>query len=95
VRAATNVSVMPSSPIPDIGQKPPKIDTDTIASVGGDIAKIDTRLPSDDMHKENFADAVGKQPVARCPRLPSCASRGSAARSRTSPCSSRPSTETA
>jgi hypothetical protein len=33
---------MPSSPIPDIGQKPPKIDTDTVASVGGDIAKIDT-----------------------------------------------------
>jgi hypothetical protein len=62
--AATNVTVRASSPIPDVGDEPPRVDTDTLASAGGDIASIDTRLPPDDMHRENFRDVLGKRPIA-------------------------------
>lgn len=48
--------------IPDIGDKAPRVETPTPASVGGDLAKIDTRVPPTDMHA-NFADVVGKKPV--------------------------------
>ena len=37
--------------------------TDTVASAGGDVEAIDTRRPTSDMHG-NFADDVGKKPVA-------------------------------
>jgi hypothetical protein len=49
--------------IPRVGQKPPHIHTLTAADVGGDLAKIDTRVPLDQMHKVDFAEVVGKQPV--------------------------------
>jgi hypothetical protein len=49
--------------IPEVGQRPPRIDTPTAQSVGGDLAKIDTRIPPDQMHEVNFADVLGKQPV--------------------------------
>lgn len=48
--------------IPDIGDKAPRIETPTPESVGGDLSKIDTRVPPSDMHA-NFADVVGKKPV--------------------------------
>jgi hypothetical protein len=62
--AATRVTVRASSPIPDVGGQPPDVDTDTLASAGGDIASIDTRIPPDDMHKENIGDVLGRRPVA-------------------------------
>lgn len=49
--------------IPDDGERAPLIHTPTAAEVGGDIAKIDTRVPPDQMHEVDFADAVGKKPV--------------------------------
>jgi hypothetical protein len=49
--------------IPEVGEKAPVIDTPTAADVGGDLAKIDTRVPPDQMHAVNFADVVGKKPV--------------------------------
>jgi hypothetical protein len=49
--------------IPDVGDKAPRIHTPTAADVGGDLAKIDTRVPPDQMHAVDFADAVGKKPV--------------------------------
>jgi hypothetical protein len=49
--------------IPAVGSTPPRIHTPTKASVGGDIASIDTRLPPDSMHDDDFADVVGKKPV--------------------------------
>jgi hypothetical protein len=64
VGAATQVTVRASSPIPDVGDRPPSVDTDTLASAGGDIASIDTRVPPDDMHGDNFRDVVGQRPVA-------------------------------
>jgi hypothetical protein len=50
--------------IPAVGQRPPKVETDTLASAHGDIKSIDTRVPPDDMHAKSFADVVGKKPVA-------------------------------
>jgi len=49
--------------IPEVGEKAPVIHTPTAADVGGDMAKIDTRVPPDQMHQVDFADAVGKKPV--------------------------------
>jgi hypothetical protein len=56
-------NVQADSKIPDVGEKAPVVDTPTVDSVGGDIASIDTRLPPDDMHDVNLADALGKKPV--------------------------------
>jgi hypothetical protein len=49
--------------IPSVGAAPPRIHTPTKASVGGDIASIDTRLPPSSMHDDDFADVLGKKPV--------------------------------
>jgi len=65
--AATGVVTVRSKtadPIPDVGQAAPRVATDTVASAGGDIKAIDTRLPPDDMHDVSFKDVAGKRPVA-------------------------------
>src|SRR3954453_17770642 len=49
--------------IPELREKVPVIHTPTAADVGGDMAKIDTRVPPDQMHEVDFADAIGKKPV--------------------------------
>jgi hypothetical protein len=49
--------------VPEVGEKAPLIHTPTAADVGGDLAKIDTRIPHDQMHEVDFADVVGKQPI--------------------------------
>lgn len=64
VGATSPVDVAASSTIPNVGQRPPQIHTPTAASVGGDLAKIDTRVPHDDMHRVDFAAVIGKRPVA-------------------------------
>lgn len=48
--------------VPDIGEPAPRIETPTPESVGGDLSKIDTRLPPTNMHA-NFAEVVGRKPV--------------------------------
>jgi hypothetical protein len=63
VGGALEVRVKPNSPIPAVGERPPSVDTDTIASAGGDINAIETRKPADEMHDENLADVLGKKPV--------------------------------
>jgi hypothetical protein len=59
-----DVSSASADPIPRVGQMAPKVHTDTLASAKGDVSKIDTREPPSDMHKVDFADVVGKKPVA-------------------------------
>jgi hypothetical protein len=59
-----NVLAKAADPIPAVGSKAPKVHTDTLASAKGDVSKIDTRVPPSDMHKEDFANVVGKKPVA-------------------------------
>jgi len=49
--------------VPRVGEKAPLIHTPTAADVGGDLAKIDTRVPHDQMHEVDFADVLGKEPV--------------------------------
>jgi hypothetical protein len=48
--------------VPKVGDKAPVVDTDTASSVG-DPKLLDTRVPPDTMHNDNFADVVGKKPV--------------------------------
>jgi hypothetical protein len=63
--AAPQLVVVPkkADPVPAVGQAPPRIHTPTEAEAGGDLSKIDTRAPHDDMHKVDFADVLGKKPV--------------------------------
>jgi hypothetical protein len=49
-------------PMPGIGQRPPVIHTLTAGEVS-DVSQIDTRVPPDDMHSDDFADVIGKKPV--------------------------------
>jgi hypothetical protein len=55
--------VTSDDPVPGVGEKAPRIVTPTTASVGGDVKKIDTRVPPGTMHDVNFADVVGKKPI--------------------------------
>lgn len=64
IGAAAQIQVRRSSPIPAVGERAPRVDTDTLASAGGNIEAIETRVPPDDMHQVNFADEVGKRPIA-------------------------------
>jgi hypothetical protein len=49
-------------PMPQVGQTTPVIHTLTAGEVSN-ISQIDTRVPPDDMHSDDFADVVGKKPV--------------------------------
>jgi len=49
-------------PMPQVGQKPPAINTLTAGEVSS-ISQIDTRIPPDDMHSDDFANVLGKKPV--------------------------------
>jgi hypothetical protein len=57
------IQVKENSKIPNVGDAPPRVDTDTLESAGGNVDSIETRVPADDMHEENFADVLGKKPV--------------------------------
>ncbi len=63
--AAPQLIVVPPNrdPVPGVGDRPPEIHTPTEASAAGDLSKIDTRDPHDDMHKVDFAAALGKKPI--------------------------------
>jgi hypothetical protein len=47
--------------VPDRGDAAIAVHTPTKEDVGGDLAKIDTRVPPDDMHDVDLADALAKQ----------------------------------
>ena len=49
--------------IPDVGEKAPATHTDTLESVKGDEAMLDTRDPASDMHAD-LAEVRGSKPVA-------------------------------
>jgi hypothetical protein len=49
---------------PDVGEKAPVVSTPTVESAGGDLAKIDTRVPAlASLHEDDLKDVVGKKPV--------------------------------
>lgn len=64
VGSTGEIAVAASSPIPDVGQRPPAIATDTAASVHGNVALLTTRTPPESMHGEDLASVLGKRPVA-------------------------------
>ncbi len=55
--------VVGANSVPQVGEKAPLIHTPTAADVGGDLAKIDTRIPHDQMHQVDYADVFGKEPI--------------------------------
>ncbi len=61
--AMPTVQVGSDAGIPQVGQVPPRIHTLTVADVHGDVARIDTRKPPDDMHSADFANVLGRKPI--------------------------------
>jgi hypothetical protein len=63
--ATPGLMVVPKKddPVPAPGDSPPAIHTPTKLDVAGDLSKIDTRDPHDDMHEVDFADELGKKPI--------------------------------
>jgi len=64
VASPGEVAVAARSPIPDVGQRPPDIATDTLATVHGDAALLTTRTPPEQMHSVSFSQVLGRRPVA-------------------------------
>jgi hypothetical protein len=64
IGAAGEVAVAASSPIPDVGQRPPAIATETAASVNGNIALLTTRHPPEHMAEVSLRQVLGRRPVA-------------------------------
>jgi hypothetical protein len=56
------MEVVADGPVPDVGERAPAVSTPTEASAGT-LDSIETRVPPDSMHEEDFADVVGKRPV--------------------------------
>lgn len=63
VGATGELRVAAKSPVPNIGDPAPVVNTDTVGDVS-DISKIDTRTPPDDMHDIDASDVIGEKPVA-------------------------------
>ena len=62
--ATTDITVRRDTPIPAVGQRPPPVSTDTVASAGGEKA-VDTRIPpAPELHQTNLKDVLGKRPTA-------------------------------
>jgi hypothetical protein len=63
--APAEVTVARRSDIPAVGDRPPRVATDTIASAAGNMALVDTRRPfARELHETSFKDVVGRKPVA-------------------------------
>ena len=59
------VSSPAKDPVPDVGERAPKVKTDTLASVRGDEELLDTRQPpAPELHRTSFDEVAGRKPVA-------------------------------
>lgn len=62
---AAEVKTPAQDRIPDVGEKAPKVPTDTKGTVRGDLDLLDTRSPkAPELADKSFADVVGRKPVA-------------------------------
>ena len=62
---AIQVRAKRNDPVPAVGDRAPKVPTDTLDSVRGDVKLLDTRVPpAPQLARTSFADVVGKKPVA-------------------------------
>jgi len=76
IGAPGEIAVAGSSPIPDVGQRPPAIATDTASTVHGDIALLTTRSPPEHMASVSFKQVLDKRPIALLFSTPAlCVSR--------------------
>jgi hypothetical protein len=50
--------------IPEVGEKAPRVKTDTLAAAAGNEEAVDTRVPPSDMHGKSFDQVLGSKPVA-------------------------------
>jgi hypothetical protein len=64
IGATGEVPVALSTPIPSVGQRPPDIATDTLASEHGKLSLVTTRTPPEKMHSVSFKQVLGRRPVA-------------------------------
>jgi hypothetical protein len=64
IGATGELAAAPSSQIPAVGQRPPDIATDTLASTHGNESLVTTRLPPESMASVSLNQALGKKPVA-------------------------------
>lgn len=64
IGATGQIAAAASSQIPAVGDKPPAIATDTLASVHGNEKLLTTRLPPESMASTSFDQILGKKPVA-------------------------------
>ena len=64
VGATGELAAAPSSQIPGVGDRPPAIATDTLATVHGNQQLLTTRLPPENMAAVSFNQVLGKKPVA-------------------------------
>ena len=62
-KSLPSIQVGEFTKIPRPGQKAPVIQTPTAQSVGGDLAKLSTRVPPDTQNKVNYAEVLGKEPI--------------------------------
>jgi hypothetical protein len=58
-----SVQVGEYAKIPRPGEKAPLIQTPTPKSLGGDLAKLSTRVPPGTQNKVNYAEVLGKEPI--------------------------------
>jgi len=61
--ATGEVAVAKHWPIPDVGQRPPAIATDTLASTHANVGLLTTRTPPEQMHSVSFNQVLGKKPI--------------------------------
>jgi hypothetical protein len=58
-----SIAARPDDPIPSVGDRAPVVHTPTADDVGGDLARIDTRIPPDTMHDDDLTEVLGERPV--------------------------------
>jgi hypothetical protein len=58
-----SVEVKRDFAVPAPGDRAPRVHTPTAGDVGGDLARIDTRVPAGTMHGHDLADVLGERPV--------------------------------
>jgi hypothetical protein len=58
------VTTKQADTIPDVGDSPPKVATDTLASVKGNQKLLETRVPPAGLQEHSFDQVLGKKPVA-------------------------------
>src|SRR5205085_2211884 len=58
IGATGSLAAALTTPIPGVGQRPPAITTETLASVDGRVALLTTRMPPEQMHSVSFSQAL-------------------------------------